>query len=222
MPVPVPRRAALLFCLAGPLALAGCGGGAPPPEVFPPLDYGYLTKLRLNVASIQIDDTWTPAADSGQHVEYLSPVQPLDALRLMAQQRLVASGSSGQARFVIEDASIIQHRDRLDGSLAVRLDVSTADGTRSGFAEARVVRTMPEDPDQSDGGRAAAYRLTKQMMDDMNVEFEYQVRRTLHDYLQTTASSAPVPPPVQTQELAPPPGTTLAPPPGVTLTPPGS
>ena len=208
------RRAVLLFCAAAPL-LAGCGGEAPPPQVFPPLDYSYLTKLRLNVANVQIDDTWTPAADSGQHVEYLSPVQPLDALRLMAQQRLVASGSSGQARFVIEDASILQRPDSLDGSLAVRLDVSTADGTRSGFAEARVARSLPETPDQADGGRAAAYQLTKQMMDDMNVEFEYQVRRTLRDYLQAGETTAPPAAPVQSQDLAPPPGTTLEPlPPG--------
>ncbi len=209
----LPRRFALLACLACLPALAGCGGEEPAsPQVFAPLDFSYLTKLRLNVASIDIDDTWTPAADSGQHVEYLSPVQPIDALRRMGQQRLVAAGSSGKARFVIEDASILQQPDSLYGSFAVRLDVSTANGTGSGFAEARVARSQPLDPDASDGGRAAAYQLVKHMMDDMNVEFEYQVRHSLSSYLQTSAGSAPVPPPVQAQPLAPPPGVSLAPP----------
>ncbi len=213
MPHPVlARRAALRFCLALsataalPAALAGCGGEAPAPEVFAPLDFSYLTKLRLNVASLEIDDTWTPPADSGQHVEYLSPVQPIDALRQMAQQRLVAAGSSGRARFVIEDASILQGPGRLDGSFAVRLDVSTSDGASSGFAEARVARSQPLNPDDADGGRATAYALTRNMMDAMNVEFEYQVRRSLQDYLQATAGSAPLPPAVQSQPL-PPPGT---------------
>jgi hypothetical protein len=216
----IPRRAALLLGLATVPWLAGCGGGDAPPatETFPALDYSYLPKLRLNVASVQVDDSWTPAADSGQHVEYLSPEQPLDALRDMAHTRLVAAGASGQARLVIEDASILRQDNRLDGSMAVRLDVSTGDGTRSGFAEARVARSLPESPDQSDGGRAAAYRITKQMMDDMNVELEYQVRRTLRDYLVSAEPTAPLPPPVQTQDLPPPPGTRYAP----TLAPPGS
>ena len=206
-------RPALLAAIAVLPWLAGCGGDAPPPaaEVFPALDYSYLPKLRLGVASVEVDDTWAPAADSGQHVEYLSAVQPLDALRDLAHTRLVASGSGGQARFVIEDASIIQHGDRLDGSLAVRLDVSTGDGTRSGFAEARVARSLPEAPDQPDGGRGAAYQLTRQMLDDMNVEFEFQVRRTLRDYLQAADGVAPTPPPVQTQDLPPPPGTPTTP-----------
>jgi hypothetical protein len=39
----------------------------------------------------------------------------------------------------------------------------------------------------------------------MNVEFEFQVRRSLKEYLQDTATVAPPPAPLQTQDLAPPP-----------------
>jgi hypothetical protein len=39
------------------------------------------------------------------------------------------------------------------------------------------------------------------MMDDINVEFEYQLRRSLSEYLQTTSPGAPPPPPVQSQDL---------------------
>ncbi len=217
VPLALPRRAALFGALVLLPALAGCGGEAPAPQVFAPLDFSYLTKLRLNVASIDIDDTWTPRADSGEHVEYLSPVQPIDALRDMARERLVAAGSNGRARFVIQDASIVRQPDSLYGSFAVRLEVSrdetaSGGGTSSGFAEARVARSEPVDPDAADGGRAAAYALVKQMMDTMNVEFEYQVRRSLRGWLQTTSGAAPVPPPVQAQPLPPPPGVGEAPP----------
>ena len=46
---------------------------------------------------------------------------------------------------------------------------------------------------------AAWYDLTKQMLDDMNVELEFQIRRSLKDYLQTTGT-APTPAPVQKQD----------------------
>ena len=40
--------------------------------------------------------------------------------------------------------------------------------------------------------------MTRAMMDDMNVEFEYQVRRSLKDWLATTTA---VPAPVESQPL---------------------
>ncbi len=193
-------------------ALAGCGEDAPPPAVLAPIDYGYLTKLRLNVASIAVDDGRAPATGGLAHVETLSPVTPFEGLQKLASDRLVASGNSGQARFVIEDASIVQGPGRLDGSLAVRLDVQTSGGTQSGFAEAKVVRSQGGGPDDPDGGRGAAYRLTRAMLDDMNVELEYQIRHRLRDYLQATEPAAPSGSPVQTQDLPPPPGVTVAPP----------
>lgn len=201
-----------ILVLSAAVALAACGEEpAPAPVVFPPLTYEYLTKLRLNVAHIDIDDTWTPSASAGEHVESLSPVPPLAALGQMARDRLVAAGTSGEARFTIEDASIIAGPGRLDGALAVRLDVTGPEG-RTGNAEARVARSRPGGPGDPDGGRSAAYQLTKNMMDDINVELEYQVRRHLRDFLLSTSSNEPSPGPVQTQELPPPPGIATAPP----------
>ncbi len=46
--------------------------------------------------------------------------------------------------------------------------------------------------------------MVKQMMSDMNIEFEYQLHRSLRDYLQTTEPAAPAPGPVEKLELAPP------------------
>lgn len=193
------------WALTAALFLAGCGGdiGQPPISYQQP-SYGYLTKLHLNVVQLAIEDAWQPTVGPGlpRHVEALSPVAPQTALRQMAQDRIVTGGSSGRARFTIEDASIVAGPDRLDGSLAVRLDVGTSDGAPAGFAEARVLRSMTLGS-TIDGGRATAYALVTQMMDDMNVEFEFQVRHSLHDYLQATDPVA-TPAPVQSQDLPPP------------------
>ncbi len=180
------RRMALLL----PLAAAACGGNEPPREM-PPLRYDYLTSLPLNVATVDIGDAPPPGP-----LEAQSPA-PLGAtLRQMASDRLLAGGTAGRAVFVIDEAHIDRVPQGLQGVAAVHLDVVTTEGVRSGFAAARVTRTATVPGDL----RTALYDLTRQMLDDMNVEFEFQVRRSLRDWLQDTAT-APPPPPVEQQEL---------------------
>jgi hypothetical protein len=200
----VSRRAALGGVLVAACLLAGCGGGGPPPS-FAPLGWDYLPPLKLNVGAIDIDDSWTPRA-AGRERGNLAPVAPVAALRQMAEDRLIAGGTSGRAVFVIDDASITQSRDIYVGSFVVHLDISSADGGNSGYAQARVARSRSIKDDSPDRVRAELYDMVKQMMTDMNVEFEYQVRHGLRDYLQTTSPSAPGPGPVERQDLAPPGG----------------
>ncbi len=205
-----PRRLLALACAA---LLAGCAEQPPPPTDFAPLTYDYLTKLRLAVATIDIANAWTanPVA-GGQHVESLSPVQPVDALRRMAQDRLIPAGTGGHAAFVIEDASLVQTPAGYEGSMQVHIDLTGADGAKAGSAEATVRRTRTIVDTSPAATRAALYELTKQMMADMNVEFEFQVRSSLRGYLQTGTDIAPPPPPVQSQDLNPAPDTTAPPP----------
>ncbi len=204
-PVVLPRRAMLLLPWLAAGVLAGCADTTPPPD-FKPLSFGYLTKLRLTVATIDVDNEFTPKTVPGvQHVEGLSPIDPVAALRRMAQERLVPAGTEGHAVFVIDDASLVQTEGRFEGNLKVHLDISSDNGTKSGYAEARVSRTRTIVDDSVDATHVALYELTRQMMDDMNVEFEFQVRRTLAAYLESGASVAPLPAPVQQQDLSEPP-----------------
>jgi hypothetical protein len=184
-----------LLSLVLPLALAGCGGGeAPPPQVFPALNYAYLTPLRLNVATLDVEDH--TAALSPNDLSAQAPTPPAAALTQMAHDRLVPSGNSGRAVFVITEAAITQDGAALNGRMAVHLDVVNAQDMRVAYAEARVSRqaTVPEGQTQ----RAALYALTRQMMNDMNVEFEYQARRSLGRWL---LPSGMAPAPVQAQPL---------------------
>jgi hypothetical protein len=195
------RRHALLLSLLVPLAACGVEGPAPP--VYQPPNYDYLTRLRLKVAKISIDDSWVPRGEA-RHVEYLAPTTPRAALRTMAEQRLVAVGSTGEARFSIEDASIIRARGQYLGTLAVRLEVTDAAGDEVAQLTARVAHTREMSGDDPEAVRADLYALVKDMMRDMNVEFEYQIRRVMADRLEATDPTAPPPPPVQSEELTPP------------------
>ena len=205
-PAALPRRAALSLLAAS--LVAACTEPLPP-VTYKPLSFAYLTKLRLDVAAIDIDTGWTPGVggSAGVHVETEAPEPPVEALRRMAQDRLLPGGSGGHATFVIDDAALTRASDRYEADFAVHLDISSADGTRTGYAEARVSRTRMISDYSPEGTRRELYDLVKAAMDDMNVEFEYQVRRSLKDWVQSTTPQAPEPPPVEQQDLSAPPKT---------------
>jgi hypothetical protein len=196
----VRRLALLLPLLLTGFVLSGCGGDEvpPPPQSFPPLRYDYLLPLRFNVASVDIENHY--ARTDPSDVAALSPEPPVQALTQMAQDRVLPGGSSGRAVFVIENAAILRRGPTLSGNMTVRLDVLASDGQRAGYAEASVsrIRTLGSG---SEDLRSALYDMTKAMMDDMNVEFEYQVRHSLKDWLQVATPAAAVPAPVEQQNL---------------------
>lgn len=176
-------------------SLAACGDTPSARRDFPPLAFDYLTPLRLNVASVDIRDQTAPGpSDLGGQ----APIPPVAALRQMAQDRIKPGGSTGTAVFIISDASINRVGGGVAGNMAVQLDILLADGTRAGFAEARVQRRRSSSRDDDLNG--TLYDLVRDMMDDMNVELEFQVRRSLKDWLQVT-TTAPLPAAVQQQDL---------------------
>ena len=190
------RRAALLL----PLGLAACGGAPPPPIAYTPLRYNMLLPLRLNVASIEIENHAPPPGPGD--IAALSPEPPAAALEQMARDRLFAAGSGGHAVFVIDQASIVRRDpETLVGNLAVELDIVADNGARAGFAEARVsrIQTLGSGPVNLQN---VLYTMTSQMLQDMNVEFEYQVRARLGDWLLRGPPTA-APAPVQTSPLPP-------------------
>jgi hypothetical protein len=196
-------------CLALPFFVSGCGGGAdiPPAETYTPPSYAFLPKLRLNVGSIVIQDNAQPLGQ--QDIAATSPVVPSQALEQLARDRLFAAGFAGTATFVIDQASIVQSENgTLTGTLAVHLQVSVPGGGPGGFAAAQVQRQhVPgSDPENLQNN---LYDLTKQMLDAMNVEFEFQVRKSLSSWL-VTGDAAPAP--VQAQPLTPQPPAPPSPP----------
>ena len=173
----------LLICSA---LLTACSDDTPPVvQTLAPLQYGYLSKLRLNVGAIQVQDHSLPVGP--QDVASSAPVIPAQALAQMARDRLFAAGTEGEADFVIDQASIIRGPGGgLSGRLSVHIDLLNTAGTR-GFAEANVERQYVPGS-EAENGTLGLYNLTKQMMDAMNVELEFQVRRSLASWLVTPGS----------------------------------
>nr|WP_294543455.1 hypothetical protein [uncultured Rhodopila sp.] len=191
------RRSAMLL----PLALAACASQGDD-QAFEPLRFNYLPPIQLNVAAIQIEQRFVPSGVAPD-VSGEDPEPPIAALRAMANDRLQAFGTANRAVFAILDATLARDNDVVRGSFAVSLTVYGDDGNQLGFAEARV---ESRHSGRVDSLRAVLYDMTKSMMNDMNVEFEYQIHRNLKNWM-----TAPVAPdtPVQQAPLdgsAPPPG----------------
>lgn len=201
------RRASLLL----PLTLAACGGETR--TNFPPIRYTYLPPFRLNVANIEIAQRFVPSGIPPD-VTDLDPAPPVEVLRQMARDRLVAAGTANTALFAITDASLTKEGDVISGKMVVELSIIGPDGGRLGFARAEVSRQRTGNTDDL---RATLYDFTKAMMDSMNVEFQYQLQRHLAQWLMTASA---VLPPVQAQPLPTTPGGPPSLPPGTAPPPP--
>lgn len=208
-PAPTRRpflRAAMRLALALmlPLAVAACGddeaASSSAPGTYPQPSYSHLTPIRLDAAQIEIDDSWSPRGAS-RRVEHLAPYPPRYTLKRMAEDRLVAAGRSGKAVFTIEDASILRGQRHYEASLAVRLEILDADGTLLGKADARVAKVRPITGDSSRAERDELYAFVRDLMAEMNTEFEFQVKQALKESVQQTSGTAPPPAPVDHQSL---------------------
>jgi hypothetical protein len=174
------RRLALL----APFALAACGGEEPA-ETFAPLRFNDLPPIQLNVASIVVEQRFFPAGVDPD-VSNRDPEPPVEALKAMANDRLQAFGTSNKAVFAILDASMVRENDVITGSMAVALSILDDNGGQLGFAEARV---QSRHTGRIRDIRPVLYDMTRTMMSDMNIEFEYQIRHNLKRWL--TDSVAP-------------------------------
>lgn len=176
----LPRR--VLFGSV-PLALASCARDAPPPVRR--LDgYAYLTPLRLNVADIEV----VPGPPGpATRTDPPTPLIPAVEAARMGRDRLSAFGITGRARFVTEAATLVRAGGRINILIRCRVEI-LADDRRVAFAEAEVRRAA------TDGGARAAEAEVVRAMEELNVEFELQVRRNLRDWLLTEALPGAPPP----------------------------
>lgn len=195
------HRTTMLGTLGAVTLIAGCSSSDDAITAFAPYQYGYLNQIHLNVATMQVADHASSEAIPGDESAN-APIPPDQALTQMAQQRLVAAGQSGAAIFTIDRASIVHEPGGyLEGKMDSHLDIQSSTGQQVGEVEAHVTRTMKPDLSRGDAdSRENLYEITRQMMQDMNVELEFQIKNNLKDWL-VDAGGTPTASAIQTETL---------------------
>jgi hypothetical protein len=177
------RRISLLL----PFILAACGGEQP--TVYRPLRYNYLKPIDMNVRTIDIEQRFV-ASGVTPDISGEAPIDPVATLRALGEDRLKPFGGTGRAVFSISDASLIRHGDLIRGSMEATVEILTDDGQHAGYAQARVSRRYSGHVGDL---RAKLYELVSGMMDDMNVELEFQIRNHLQGWIVGAVTAAPSP-----------------------------
>ena len=223
------RTARRAFCLAALGLATGCASEPEPipPPATRPLDYTWLTPLRLDVARVEIVEGYVPPR-SPPNVDHRMMVEPRAALERMLRDRVLAWGTAGTAIATVTDAAMTEERlarpgglgglfgshpsERYTLTLGVALEVRGGGALRgggiNGRAEARVRRVRTVNDDVSETERQRIWdAMLREAMDDsrgMNVEFEFQVRQALRSLLVPEGTPRPNPAEVEVQELGPP------------------
>ncbi|NQV81008.1 MAG: hypothetical protein HQ495_10680 [Alphaproteobacteria bacterium] len=169
------------------------------PDPLPELTFSHLGKIRLNVASVEIVENYVPPL-RGPNIEHSLPMSPTDAARRWSVDRLVAMGTEGSAKFVIETASIVETKlpvekglrgavtvdqaERYDAILVVTLEIRNDRGFRLAFATARAERseTIPENLTLRER-EAIQFELVESLVSDLNGELEAKIAEFLSAYI---------------------------------------
>jgi hypothetical protein len=171
------------------LPLAACGGPAPAPQpqVFAPLNYDYLPPIVLKVSTLNVVNNYVPSADEAALIAQ-DPAPPASTLLAMLNHRLVAYGTPGTGTVTVQSASINQVGGNFTGAMTVDINLASADGRSTGFAEASVSASQTAPDPDSGQTPAALYAVTKQLMDNMNVQLQYQIQHNLGPFLSYSAA----------------------------------
>ena len=192
--------------------LAACANEQPTGPFVPPgpPSYGHLTPLRLKVSALEIKE---PESGTALMVQQPAPFLPSDVMLRMARDRLSAAGGTGSARFVIQTARLTRETASAAGAFSpasetfrcimrCQLEIISAEDGVLASAAAEVRREVTG-ATRDDAERAAlAERVVKLAGQDLNVEFEFQVRRHLRNWLQMVAAPGEaLPQPVEREAL---------------------
>lgn len=179
---------ALFLCT---LALPAAAQGA--------LDFSTKPPITLDVASIEVESTYV-APMKEPNIDHLLPVTPSNAVRLWVSQRLKAGGSTGRARVIIHDASIIEtdlkrtggirgwftkdQSQKYEGRIQVEILVEGTARGFSGSSSATVTRatTVAEDVSLNEREKTMT-GLVNDLTTDLDGQLEPAIRTNLFPVL---------------------------------------
>lgn len=187
----------LVFVTLVSAGLTACA--SPMAPQFPELTYTHLPTITLGVASIEVVDLTTQSG-TGTHVEDRMPVAPKRALQNWARDRLKAGGVSGVAKFIIEDASVVEtdlkrssglkgvftteQAERYVAKVHVSIKLEGVPRVSQAYAEARVDRSQTVGEDATINVRdQAMFDLTEAVMKDFDPVMAASIRQHLADFV---------------------------------------
>ncbi|QCE32451.1 hypothetical protein FAI41_02015 [Acetobacteraceae bacterium] len=153
--------------------------------------YDFLPHLRINVASLKVIDDATPLPQNeSREMAYT----PNELLKDLAKQRFICEGKAGEAVLNIRQASLTRHPDKYDGKIILSLTMENPAFSKTGNLSAEVYKSVT--PIHGEKDSDVLLRLTNALLDDMNVEIEYQLRSKFSNWIvkpvAATKSTIPV------------------------------
>jgi hypothetical protein len=192
--------------------LAACANEQPAGPFVPPgpPSYAHLTPLRLKVGTLEIQEAGSGTAFL---VHQSAPLQPADVMLRMARDRLSAAGGPGKARFLIQTASLTREGSASGGVFSpasetfrcvmrCQVEIISSEDATLATTSAEATRAVTGPVRDAAERAELAERAVKLAGQDMNVEFEFQIRRHLRAWLQLVAAPGEsLPQPVEREAL---------------------
>jgi hypothetical protein len=191
------KRIRPLYCLLllAPL-LAACETDVPA-RTFPEIGFAHQMPINIDVASVEVENKPEPPSGTAAIVQEL-PVTPATVAERWARQRLHPVGQRGKAIVRIEKASVVEEKlkktegirgafvtdqtERYIGELQMSVTVVDDRGQATARAEARRVRSVPEDASLADREKLW-FELVEHLAREVDSVLEQQVRTHLSNYL---------------------------------------
>lgn len=186
-------RAGILGCALLTVLLSGCAS-TPPPQGAAVLTFAHLPAIRLAVASLTVDERWSPPLRA-PYVGHLLPTTVMQATRSWLDRRIIAAGMmAGIVRITITEASIREEPLGGAGGLSdfftvnqdiryrgrIALEVTVRQGRRDGGLELAAQRSITTPENASIAEREdAQMRLVEQMIEDLHAALEAGFRERL-------------------------------------------
>lgn len=186
-----------LFCLLLVLPLLAACETEVPARKFPDISFANEPPIKLDVASIQVENKPAPPTGKGSIV-YDLPVTPSSVAEKWAQERLRAVGRSGTAIVHIEKASVVEEKlkkteglrglfttdqtERYTGEMAISISLSADRGQAMARAEAKASRTVAEDASLADREKLW-FDLVEHLSHEVDKVLDQEIHKHMAEYV---------------------------------------
>ena len=178
--------------------LAACE--TPSPQVtFPEITFQHKPPIKLDVREVAFEQVYQPPSRP-PNVDHLFPVRPAAAAMRWGRDRLRAAGSTGRARYVVREASVVEvplkvegglkgvmtvdQSERYDARLVVDVHLNSDDRRSLGTVTVEVVRSQTAAEDLSLNEREKVwFVMTEALMRDFDAELEKAIKSAFLEHL---------------------------------------